>query len=116
MTERYVENFASPEDIISNYRAPADALEGAEVLLAWYGYGNYDGSSLVVFRRDGKLYEVNGGHCSCYGLEGQWDPEETSLEALEKRADAMIGQKYTDGEDEAGKALKAAIAEIRACP
>lgn len=36
----------------------------------------------VVFRKEDKLYEVHGSHCSCYGLEGQWSPEETSFEAL----------------------------------
>jgi hypothetical protein len=53
--------------------------------LAWYGYGDYDGSAFVLFERDGKLYEVNGGHCSCYGLEGQWDPEEVTMSELERR-------------------------------
>jgi hypothetical protein len=28
---------------------------------------------------------VNGSHCSCHGLEGQWEPEETSMKALEHR-------------------------------
>ncbi len=37
------------------------------------------------FRRDGRLYEVNGSHCSCYGLENQWDPESTTVEALRHR-------------------------------
>lgn len=31
------------------------------------------------------LYEVNGSHCSCYGLEGQWEEEETTVEALAYR-------------------------------
>jgi hypothetical protein len=53
-----------------------------EVVFAAYGQGNYQGSALVLFKRDGNLYEANGGHCSCRGLEGQWSPEETSWEAL----------------------------------
>jgi hypothetical protein len=36
----------------------------------------------VIYEKDGQLYEVHGGHCSCYGLEGQWSPEETSKEYL----------------------------------
>ena len=31
------------------------------------------------------MWEVNGAHCSCYGLEGQWEPEETTVEALRYR-------------------------------
>ena len=54
------------------------------VLFASYSYENYSGDAFVLFEKDGKLYEVNGSHCSCYGLEGQFEPEETSLEYLEK--------------------------------
>lgn len=56
-----------------------------EVLLASYTYEDYSGEAFVLFRKGDKLYEVNGGHCSCYGLEGQWEPEETSVEALRHR-------------------------------
>jgi len=81
----YLTNFKNNEDIISQYDAPKDALDGATVYLAWYGYANYEGQSLVIFEKDGKLWEVNGAHCSCYGLEGQWEPEETSWESLKMR-------------------------------
>lgn len=56
-----------------------------KVLLASYSYENYSGSAFVLFEKDGKLFEVNGGHCSCYGLEGQWEPSETTIESLEHR-------------------------------
>lgn len=64
-------------------------LEGVEILLASYGedYG-YDGAAFVLFRKGGALYEVNGSHCSCYGLEDQWKPEETTIAALRSRLDA----------------------------
>ena len=102
----YVQEFSDNEDIISNYAAPSDALEGATVYLAWYGYGSYDGESLVVFEKNGILYEVNGSHCSCYGLEHQWQPEETSWEALAMRD---MGS-YSSGEQEAGAILKELVA------
>lgn len=59
-------------------------LEGVDILLASYTYEDYDGTAFVLFLKDGKLFEVHGSHCSCYGLEGQWDPEETTVEALRK--------------------------------
>ncbi len=62
-------------------------FKGAEILLASYGTPSYEGYAFVLFRRDGKLWEVNGSHCSCYGLEGQWEPEETTVEALRHRLD-----------------------------
>jgi len=55
------------------------------ILFASYGTDNYSGDAFVLFEKDGKLYEVNGSHCSCYGLEGQFEPEETTLEAIEMR-------------------------------
>lgn len=82
---QFIQNFSSAEDVINSYSAPADALKGAKMYLAWYGYGDYSGMSLVVFEKNKKLYEVNGSHCSCHGLEGQWEPEETSWEALQMR-------------------------------
>jgi hypothetical protein len=57
----------------------------AEVLVAVYEYEDYSGSACVLFKRDGKLFEVDGGHCSCYGLEGQWDPTETTWKTLAMR-------------------------------
>jgi len=56
-----------------------------EVLFAAYGGGGYDGTAHVLFTRDGKLYEVNGSHCSCFGLEDQWTPEETTWDAIKLR-------------------------------
>jgi hypothetical protein len=102
----YIENFDNNADIIAKYDIPADTLDGAIVHLAWYGYGDYSGKSLVVLERDGKLYEVNASHCSCYGLEEQWYEEETSWEALEMR-------NFNDyeGGGEATRELAALVAE-----
>lgn len=57
-------------------------VKPSEVLLAVYIQESYEGAAFVLYRRNGVLYEVNGSHCSCYGLEGQWKPEETSWAAL----------------------------------
>lgn len=63
-------------------------LEGCEIIIAYESVGSWgcDSSSFFLFRKDDKLYEVNGSHCSCYGFEGQWTPEETTLVALFHRA------------------------------
>jgi hypothetical protein len=106
--EPYVENFSSNEDILSNYVAPDNALDGATIFLAWYGYGSYDGQSLVIFEKDGKLFEVNGSHCSCNGLEGQWEPEETSWQALAMR---NLDDSYTSGAAAADRLLKELVKE-----
>lgn len=84
--------------------------QGIEVLLASYSYENYGGDAFVLFRKDGKLYEVNGGHCSCYELEGQWSPEETTVEALAHRVESgSLGKGDCDG-NEFAKELREVIA------
>ncbi len=64
---------------------PADFPSDEEVLFACYTYEDYSGSAMVVYQKGDKLFEVHGSHCSCYGLEGQWSPEETLAGALEMR-------------------------------
>ena len=84
MMTMYYGWFDGQNDVTGNFKIGAEALQDCVVLFAAYD-GDYDGEALVVFRRNGALYEVNGGHCSCYGLEDQWEPEETSVEALRHR-------------------------------
>lgn len=70
------------------------------ILFASYGEDNYSGDAFVLFEQDGKLFEVNAGHCSCHGLEGQFNPEETSLESLKYRLiEGKMGvDDYSDNE------------------
>lgn len=37
---------------------------------------------LFSFYKDGKYYSVYGSHCSCHGLEGQWDPVEETAQTI----------------------------------
>ena len=49
-----------------------------EIIVASYDGDEYNASAGFVFRSDGKLWEVQAGHCSCYGFEGQWQPTEVT--------------------------------------
>lgn len=59
--------------------------ENIKILFASYGRANYSGDAWVLFEENEKLFEINGSHCSCYGLENQWTPDEVSLLELENR-------------------------------
>ena len=59
-----------------------EAPVNEELIYSNYRMDGYEGSALILYERDEVLWEVHGDHCSCYGLEGQWDPEETSYEIL----------------------------------
>ena len=87
--------FDSIEDIEREYQCKL--ADDTDVIIAWYLYGSYEGRSFVLFRQQGKLYEVNGYHCSCYGLEGQWLPEETTVKALRMRQMLDASQDYYYG-------------------
>lgn len=88
----YLHDFSSKKAVAEAFykegsdwaKIPVD-LSDCKILLVSYSVDNYTGNAFVLFEKDGNLYEVNGCHCSCYGLEGQWEPEETSLASLKHR-------------------------------
>lgn len=100
------------DGVKSDFEIGDDALVGVEIILASYTYEDYSGDAFVLFRKDGQLFEVNGGHCSCYGLEGQWEPEETSVEALRHRLAGDFGTAYVW--DAKGKRKNVFAAELAA--
>lgn len=75
------------EEVAGWFYEDVSVLKGATILFGCYNRGDYEGDAFVLFRRGGKLYEVNGSHCSCYELEDQWSPEQTSYEQLRKRSE-----------------------------
>jgi hypothetical protein len=98
----------------NGYGEKTDFADGCEILLAYYSYEDYSGEAFVLFRKDGKLFEVNGGHCSCYGLEGQWGPEETTIDALLHRLNSgRLGRGYYDT-NEFAEELREVLAKVGA--
>lgn len=83
--KRYFGAFENIDSVRSEFKLNRSDILDGEILLAVYDVPGYEGTAFVLFERDGKLYEVNGSHCSCYGLESQWEPEETSWKALAMR-------------------------------
>jgi hypothetical protein len=87
------------EDIAGDFQLELDSPEMIainRVLYAryseYYGYGSdYEMWAEVLYiGHDGLLYEVHGSHCSCYGLEGQWEPD------LVTAADVLTTVRYDD--------------------
>lgn len=88
-------DFDDVSDIVRTFKIKPEDLKGAEVIFASYDGDGYSGSAFVLFRRDRQLFEVNGSHCSCHGLEDQWDPEVATKKALLFRLDeGRLGQTY----------------------
>ena len=88
---------------ITDYQAAALEVAKYHVLIANEWGDGYEGNSyfLLKDKDTGELFEVHGSHCSCYGFEGQFEPEEASIEYLKSehyghRSDADIKQ-FVDG-------------------
>jgi hypothetical protein len=79
-----IRNAVSEEDI-------RHCLEGATLIASIYETEWYEGRAFVLYEKDGKLYEVNGCHCSWHGLEGQWEPSRTTWGAIAMRKFGGIG-------------------------
>lgn len=73
----FYEGFGSKADICDEFRI--NDFDGT-VLYADYTYEDYSGDAVVLFVNDGKFYCVDAGHCSCYGLEDCWSPEEMTVD------------------------------------
>lgn len=101
----YLNDFSSVHDVVSNYEISYEELNGVNIILADYAQEGYEGSSFVLFEQAGKLYEVNGSHCSCFGLEGQWEPQEVLLEELIKRVETNTYY-HTSNRDELREILR----------
>lgn len=105
------------ERMLADFEIGAETVRDDDVLLAAYGYKDYEGAALVIVQRGGEVYEVHGSHCSCYGLEGQWEEEATSWAALKERffgeqADAYFGEVLGDEVMAALRALTLARLEM----
>lgn len=67
-------------------------LDGVDWLFAVYSSGSYEGSAFVLLGRGNDVFEVNASHCSCYGLEGQWSEDATTLEIIRDRIKNGLGK------------------------
>lgn len=91
MTEEQVKRHLQVE-----YEANPEQLSKLQILIGYESVGSWgcDSSSFFLLRdEEGKLYEVHGSHCSCYGFEGQFQLEETTVEALKFRVNE--GKSYS---------------------
>ena len=80
--------FDNRNSVLNEFSITEQELNGCEIVFAYYTYEVYSGEELVILRdpKDGTFYEVNGCHCSCAGLEGQWEMEETTMDVMMKRS------------------------------
>jgi hypothetical protein len=67
-------------------------------VFAAYDIDGYEGSALVIWKEGKKYFVVEGSHCSCYGLEDQWEPTEHAKVEIEKFLGAGYGSWHRHAE------------------
>lgn len=90
----YLNAFSDENDLLEQFSISASDIDGYTVLLASYDQGWYEGAAFVLLEHNEskELFTVYASHCSCYGLEGQFDMEPASIEQIEKLLDMDYNQ------------------------
>ncbi len=85
----YNELFKDDSSIEKEFQLKTNYLinNNLRTLYAFYDYQDYSGEAFLVFEntKTGELFEVNGSHCSCNGLEEQFALEKTALDSIKMR-------------------------------
>lgn len=83
-------------------------IDDIKILIAYESVGNWgcDSASWFLFEQNNKLYENYASHCSCCGFEGQWEPEETTIEYLKSNVYFFCAGGYDKNVDENKKLIK----------
>lgn len=102
--------FDQGEPSSADKAALAKSLEDYNVVIAYESVGSWgcDSSSwfLLQHKETGEYSEIEGSHCSCYGFEGQYDPQAATLEYLKSDKFSFYCGGYDDNETENQKAVK----------
>lgn len=89
-----------------DYGCPTDKdalkeeLEDYTIHIAYESVGACDSSSYFLMEKSNKYYEFSGSHCSCYVFEGQYDPQEATLEYLKSSKFWICTGGYDNNSDE----------------
>lgn len=74
------------QHLVAQYEAKSEHLDRFDILLGYESVGSWgcDSSSYFLLREKstGTYFEFAGSHCSCYGFEGQYDPQPVTLDFL----------------------------------
>ena len=104
------------EYIVSSYEVDASEVDKYEILVAYESVGSWgcDSSSWILLKdkETGKLFETHGSHCSCYGFEGQFEPEETTVEYLQSDKFFFCCGGYDNSAEENERLIKEYLSKL----
>lgn len=104
------------QHLVRNYEAKREDIDKFEILIAYESVGSWgcDSSSFFLLKdkETNELYENHGSHCSCYGFEGQFSPEKTSVDYLKSNSFYFSTGGYDSSDRINTKAVKDYIAKL----
>jgi hypothetical protein len=104
------------QHLLEEWEARQEEVNRFNILIGYESVGSWgcDSSAFYLLRdkTTGKLYEVHGSHCSCYGFEGQFSPEETTLEYLKSDKFNFCCGGYDGAEEKNQDAVRQYIAGL----
>jgi hypothetical protein len=87
----YRDDFSNWAEVVENFTGNCPKEE-PRFVFAEYEPGDYCGSAVVITSNDGEKFSlVEGSHCSCMGLEDQWEPTEHTEPEIRKMMEANFG-------------------------
>lgn len=88
--QKFFGSFGSALDVAKCFEVDISVIESIDLIAAVYDIDGYEGSAVVLFKKDGNLFCVTAGHCSCFGLENDgWEPKEITFDYLKKWVENM---------------------------
>lgn len=93
-----------------------EELKNEKILVAYESVGNWGcGSSsfFLIQRVDDSLFEIHGSHCSCFGMEGQFVPQESEWSYLVSNHFSFSCGGYDDDDVKHKKQVKHHIAKLK---
>ena len=80
--------FTSVEDVLSTFKEK-DLGNKEIIVAALAGDGGFEENAYVLLKdAEGNLFEVEAGHCSCFGFEGLFQPAPITREYLQQLTDS----------------------------
>ena len=74
MEKRKYYGFSGWDGVLSDFEVTG--IPEPEFVYALYVMPPYEGDATVIFKDGDGWHQVHGSHCSCFGLEQQWEPDE----------------------------------------
>lgn len=83
--------YENVEQMLNDFEEKELILEGIELMVVIGESEMYSENLACIYKKENEFYMFKASHCSCYGFEGQWDANITSIQMIEHYAEKGYG-------------------------